>query len=151
MRKIIFIALVLFTACKKKKVTVVEPEPTPVVCQTGNVLFAGKYIKETGGDTLYISFKRNLCPVENSNEYNVRGLDKILNPYISSGNKLFKDTIYILSSNEIAGGYLSANGKYEGLVAVVKRNPYSFAPGYFITVSGSGLTGVNYFSATYFK
>lgn len=71
MMKKILILIVLISGCKKSEVAP-EPEPTPITktCQTGKVLFSGKYKCYTApNDTIEFIFKHNNCPAENSNTY----------------------------------------------------------------------------------
>jgi hypothetical protein len=79
---VLLIAMITFVAgCKKHNV---KPSPPPVekppICISLTPFLVGKYTpSEQSLDTLYIDFKRNLCPESMYNEYTVRKFDSIMN------------------------------------------------------------------------
>lgn len=132
------ITLILITAivsCKKKEV---EPTPTTPICETHTKIFDGKYTSNTSShDTITISYSKNNCPVESSNNYWVYGLGKALT---AMGSSVVFDVTktYNITSNEaaksastsgancnwgiMADGKLSCNYQNVGAVVFTKIN-----------------------------
>lgn len=77
---ILLIAMTMLVAgCKKKDVKKSSDE-TVKQCTSLQPFLAGKYIPNEGSsDTVYIDFRKNLCPGSVYNEYLVRNYDIVVN------------------------------------------------------------------------
>lgn len=108
MKKIIILLTVALIACKKETK---EPTPEPVItCETGKVLFSGKYrLLQANHDTIEIVWKSNCCPTKDANNYMVNGLGKAIQPIASNTITIFNQNYNLKTDETIPNGYTPSN------------------------------------------